>query len=366
MNKDIESLGKEEDFAEDIPSHGDKPIKSNRLVTKTGAFRVKLDNATKLVIKQYIRDAFTTLVDAKWRWTIFIFIMGFLLTWLIFAILYLIFSLAHGDPAIIKLGEAADDAPCMFNVYDFPSAFLFSVETQHTIGYGFRGLSTSCPHVIVLAFVQFVIGLGVQTLIAALVFSKLQRGKRRGETVVFSQKACIGKVDGQWRLMVRVGDFRRSQLVGARAKGIMIKRSETTNSKQEYFEQVFIDFKSEGGSNILTLLWPAIIYHTIDSSSPLWPPEKLDEFGGFSELIVLLEGVISSTSRTVQVRTSYIPEEMHFGYRFQTICPQIRYDDKYECSYFDFNTIIPIISRRPKSRKKEIKKRVPRPITVYN
>lgn len=338
----------------------------HRVVTKQGTFRVKLDSGKSVIISHYLKDALTTLVDAKWRWSFLIFVMGFLLTWLVFALLYYGFSIAHNNPEIISLGDDSDDIPCISNVFDFTSAFLFSIETQHTIGYGFRGVTSECPHVILTVFFQFIIGIAVHCLTAALVFTKLQRSKRRGETVVFSHKACIGVVDGQWRLMIRVGDFRRSQLLEPKATGIMVRRS-ANNEGKEYLQQNFIEFKSEGGGDILTLLWPAVMYHTIDVNSPLWPPEKLDEFGGFSELVVLLEGVIESTSMTVQVRTSYIPEEIHFGYKFQTICPQVQENDKYQCSYFDFNTIIPINHRRKVSHySQQGHRRQPRPIKEYN
>ncbi|KAJ8939655.1 hypothetical protein NQ318_012088 [Aromia moschata] len=64
------------------------------------------------------QDIFTTLVDAQWRWTLLVFAMNFLLSWLMFA------------------NETW--TPCITNVNSFTSCFLFSVETQHTIGYGGR------------------------------------------------------------------------------------------------------------------------------------------------------------------------------------------------------------------------------------
>jgi potassium inwardly-rectifying channel subfamily J len=317
----------------------------NRIVNKQGSYRVKLQTSRQSLLKLYLRDSFTTLVDAKWRWSILIFVMGFVLTWTIFAVIYLAFARSHGD---IDEERDEDQQVCIENVYDFTTAFLFSVETQHTIGYGYRHVTTECPHIVLTVFLQFIFGIGVQCLTAALVFSKLIRSKRRGDSIVFSQKACLAVVDGQWRVMVRVADFRKSKLVGVKAKGILIKRS-VINKKQQ-LDQTFIDFVSEGGSETLTLLWPAVIYHTVNRESPLWPPTNLRTLGGYSEIIVMLEGVIESTSRVVQTRTSYIPEEIHYGYKFQTICPQITEDGKYECSYFEINTVSPVVT--PELRKR--------------
>lgn len=314
----------------------------NRIVSKQGHYRVKIETSRKYLLRNYLRDTFTTFVDAKWRWSILIFVSGFLLTWTLFALIYLVCASNKSDK------EDEDDEVCIENVHDFTSAMLFSVETQHTIGYGFRHVTTACPLAVLAVFVQFILGIGVQCLTAALVFSKLIRSKRRGDSIVFSQKACLAVVDGQWRLMVRVADFRKSKLVGVKARGILIKR--TVNNQKHHLQQTFIDFVSEGGSETLTLLWPAVIYHTINRDSPLWPPMNLRRLGGFSEILVMLEGVIESTSRIVQTRTSYIPEEVHHGYKFQTICPQITEDGKYECSYFEINTVSPVVT--PELRKK--------------
>ncbi|MPC85190.1 Inward rectifier potassium channel 16 [Portunus trituberculatus] len=39
----------------------------------------------------------------------------------------------HGDDQ-----EDSDHPPCINNVQTFTGSFLFSIETQHTIGYGYR------------------------------------------------------------------------------------------------------------------------------------------------------------------------------------------------------------------------------------
>lgn len=322
---------------------GDK----RRLVSKQGNYRVRLENVDTNILKNYIRDAFTTLLDTKWRWILLIFVMGFILTWTVFACLYLLFSYINGDTQ-----DSYGHDPCLTNVRDFTTAFLFSLETQHTIGYGSRASTTACPHVVFCVFLQFIIGIGVQCLTAALVFTKLQSAKKRGDAIIFSQQACLGVVDGQWQLMVRVGDFRRSHLVDVKGVGRLIKRTPIPHTNQEFLDQIPIEFKSEGGGDTLTLLWPAVMYHTIDENSPLWPPENLHLFGNFSELVVMIEGVIESTSRVIQVRTSYLPDEIIMGCKFQTINPGIDDDGKYHCSYFDISTVCPIMKNAPRARRK--------------
>ena len=58
-------------------------------------------------------------------------------SWLLFAgVWYLTFSL-HGDFDPANMANESF-VPCADNIKGFTSCFLFSVETQHTIGYGGR------------------------------------------------------------------------------------------------------------------------------------------------------------------------------------------------------------------------------------
>ena len=75
---------------------------------------------------------------------------AYFISWLLFAIVWYIIGLIHGKIRIIPKTHAyiyldisgdfdlesqeSDHVVCVENVVDFTSAFLFSVETQHTIG----------------------------------------------------------------------------------------------------------------------------------------------------------------------------------------------------------------------------------------
>jgi hypothetical protein len=54
------------------------------------------------------------------------------------------------------------------------------------------------------------------------------------------------------------------------------------------------------------------------------------------EIIVMLEGIIESTGAFCHIRTSYIPQEILFGYRFQPNHPQItNHEYLFDYSIFD-------------------------------
>lgn len=115
------------------------------------------------VKRHYLADIFTTLIDLKWRWSLIIFTMTFVSTWLLFAVIWWIIGLTHGDFDVIKTLES-DHKPCMDAVTDFPTAFLFSLETQHTIGYGGRAVTSECPEAVIMIMIQSITGTLVQAL----------------------------------------------------------------------------------------------------------------------------------------------------------------------------------------------------------
>ena len=68
-------------------------------------------------------------------------------------VIYYIICYSHGDFSPEHLGQA-DWLPCISEIDGFAATFLFSLETQHTIGYGTRQTTTNCPHAIVLMSLQ--------------------------------------------------------------------------------------------------------------------------------------------------------------------------------------------------------------------
>ena len=83
------------------------------------------------------------MVDMQWRYTFLAFHFAFFFSWLIFTVLYYIVAIYRGDliPDNLPSGinYVANDppgnhTPCVWACEDFTSYFLFSMETQHTIG----------------------------------------------------------------------------------------------------------------------------------------------------------------------------------------------------------------------------------------
>ena len=127
--------------------------KRKRVVKKGGCTSVTYKNISKKR-RRYFSDLYTTLLDSSWSYCVLMFTASFYLSWCLFAIIYYIISTVHGD------FETLDDPnrkPCILEVYDFSSCFLFSLETQHTIGYGTRQTTTQCPDAMIIVSLQVVL-----------------------------------------------------------------------------------------------------------------------------------------------------------------------------------------------------------------
>ena len=117
------------------------------------------------------------LTDPNHRWNILIFTSGFVLTWLAFACLYFLLSYLHGD-LVDPRHQPPGFIPCLDNVQTFTAAYLFSIETMTTIGYGSRSQTEECPGVYLAVMIQSILGAGLQFALASIVVSKTRKAKR--------------------------------------------------------------------------------------------------------------------------------------------------------------------------------------------
>lgn len=195
--------------------------KRQRFVEKNGHCNVQHGNLGGET-SRYISDLFTTLVDLKWRWNLLIFLLTYTVAWLIMASMWWIIAYIRGD---LGHGHGHEESytPCVANVYNFPSAFLFFIETEATIGYGYRYITEKCPEGIILFLFQSLLGSVVDAFLIGCMFIKMSQPKKRAETLMFSQDAVISQRDGKLCLMFRVGNLRNSHMVSAQIRCKLIK-----------------------------------------------------------------------------------------------------------------------------------------------
>ena len=177
--------------------------KRQRLVEKNGRCNVQNGNLGG-ESGRYISDLFTYTV-----------------AWLVMASMWWVIALIRGD--LRPGGHDASHTPCVANVYNFPSAFLFFIETEATIGYGYRYITEKCPEGIVLFLFQSLLGSVVDAFLIGCMFIKMSQPNKRAETLMFSRTAVLSRRDGRLCLMFRVGNLRDSHMVSAQIRCKLIK-----------------------------------------------------------------------------------------------------------------------------------------------
>ncbi|XP_067372327.1 G protein-activated inward rectifier potassium channel 1 isoform X2 [Channa argus] len=269
----------------------EKKRKRQRFVDKNGRCNVQHGNLGGET-SRYLSDLFTTLVDLKWRWNLFIFILTYTVAWLFMASMWWFIAYLRGD-----LNRAHNDkyTPCVANVYNFPSAFLFFIETEATIGYGYRYITDKCPEGIILFLFQSILGSIVDAFLIGCMFIKMSQPKKRAETLMFSEHAAISMRDGKLTLMFRVGNLRNSHMVSAQIRCKLLKSRQTPEGEFLPLDQLELDVGFSTGADQLFLVSPLTICHVIDTKSPFYDLSQRSMQTEQFEIVVILEGIVETT-----------------------------------------------------------------------
>ncbi|XP_072046891.1 ATP-sensitive inward rectifier potassium channel 8-like [Amphiura filiformis] len=406
-----------------------------RLIEKDGACNI-IHTPLKNKRFRFLSDAYTTLIDLKWRYILLILTLTYVLSWSFFAIAWYTVAWVHGDIADTSsgylglfggtpdndqgyddygipgiegtdyggtvgtiladgnyyssdigpthstqtgeyitddygsvidaavtsglsinsaigeedIGGSADAGsfgnygdyhmPCVFNVETLFGAFLFSMETQTTIGYGFRFISEICVYAAALEAVQNIFSYIVNTIMLGLIFAKIGTPSNRVNTLKFSRHAVIAMRNGKLCFMFRVGNIRSSHLFEPHIRAYAIKPTITEEGEYVPLYHHNMDFNFSMGEDRTLLIWPVIICHVIDDKSPLYEIPADDLIDTDLEIMVFLEGVVEQTGLTTQARTSYLPSEIKWGHRFSSgvIALNSEKDKMYKINYQKFNS----------------------------
>lgn len=290
---------------------------------------------------RFLQDIFTTLVDTQWRWTLLCFSLSFVLSWLGFAVIWWLIAFTHGDFDERHLPPFQIEnnwTPCIYNIFSFTSCILFSIETQHTIGYGSRSTTEECPEAIFVMCVQSIAGVMIQAFMVGIVFAKMSRPKQRTQTLLFSRNAVICQRDGELCFMFRVGDMRKSHIIGAAVRAQLIRSRTTKEGEVLSQNQQELAVGTDGQNGNLFFIWPTTIVHKINAESPLYHMTAEDMLIDRFEVVAILEGTIESTGQTTQARSSYLPQEILWGHRFEPMVTYSKDRQGYEVDYSLFNS----------------------------
>uniref|UniRef100_T1GT57 Inward rectifier potassium channel C-terminal domain-containing protein n=1 Tax=Megaselia scalaris TaxID=36166 RepID=T1GT57_MEGSC len=301
-----------------------------RIILKNGLCNVVQGNVAQGK-KRYVLDIFTAIVDAQWRWTMLFFLCSLFSVYMFFGTIYWVSAIANGDIEYMERISHVDYNPdsenftmCITSIKNFVSALTYSIETQHTIGYGGKYTTRN-----------------------------VQSPKTRAKTLMFSKNALISHRDGVPCFMFRIGDLRKSHIINAKIKAKIIRKKVSVENEEIPFYQEDLTFGSDDEEERLLFVWPTTIVHKIDSNSPIYEMSAKDMLKTRFEIVVVLEGIMEATGTTIQARTSYTPYEILWGHRFQEVVSFNRITGDYDVDYSGFDETVEVDTPLCSARKLE-------------
>jgi inward rectifier potassium channel len=239
-------------------------------------------------------DLYHFLLTTSWPRLIGLIVALYLVTNLMFAVLYLLG------------GDTIENA----RTGSFEDAFFFSVQTMATIGYGKmvpRGAYANA-----LVTLEALTGMLYLAMATGLIFAKFSRPTAR---VMWSRVAVVAPRDGVPHLMFRLANQRGNQIVEATMRAVM-SHNEVTREGERIRRFLNVELVRDR-ITFFALTWT--VMHKIDEKSPLWGEtvESLEAHG--SELILSVMGLDDTFAQTVNARHSYLPSEIRWGHRLVDI-----------------------------------------------
>ncbi|CAL8360848.1 unnamed protein product [Merluccius merluccius] len=314
-------------------------IHRSRLVTKDGRCNIEYGNVNYSNHFAFIADFWTTFVEIRWRFVLLFFIAAFTLSWFIFGLLW--YWIARTNEDLSWQNPPEDHMPCVDNVDGLTTSFLYSLETQTTIGYGGRAITPLCPGAVALIIIQSLVGAIINCFMCGIILSKISLPKKRAKTITFSDMAVICPKKGTLCLSIRVANMRKTLLIGSQIYGKLLRTTHTSDGETIIMDQVNIDFTVDAGKDNLFFVCPLTLYHIIDTSSPFFEMAVDTLHKQEFELVVFLDGTAESTSSSCQVRTSFIPQEIMWGYNFLPIISRSK-EGKYKVDFSNFSKVVPV------------------------
>ncbi|XP_037534039.1 ATP-sensitive inward rectifier potassium channel 1a.1 [Nematolebias whitei] len=310
-----------------------------RLVTKDGRCNIEYGNIKYSTHFAFLADFWTTFVEIRWRFVLIFFSASFTMSWFIFGLLWYWIARNNGD--LTWQNPSEDHSPCVNNVVGLTTAFLYSIETQMTIGYGGRAITPFCPGAVAVLIIQSLLGAIINCFMCGVILAKISLPKKRAKTITFSEMAVICPRNNSLCLSIRVANLRKTLMIGSQIYGKLLRTTTTPDGETIIMDQVNIDFMVDAGKDNLFFVCPLTLYHVIDKSSPFFEIAVDTLHNQDFELVVFLDGTAESTSSSCQVRTSFIPQEIMWGFNFMPIISRSK-EGKYRVDFSNFSKVVPV------------------------
>jgi len=243
------------------------------------------------------RDPYDVLLRTPWWVGASLLVTAFLAVNALFAVAYAAIGGVYGARA----GSWVD-------------GFFISVQTLGTLGYGAMYPQSLGAHLLVT--MEVILGVFVLALATGVIFSKFSSIRAR---VRFSERAVVGPWNGVPTLMFRLGNERRSRVIDASIR-VVLMRSETTLEGVRFYRMVDLELERMRNPS-LSRSWT--VFHKITESSPLWgaTPESLATAD--AEFLVTLTGLDETSSQSLHANGRYGHGQLAWGARYADILTEL-------------------------------------------
>jgi hypothetical protein len=257
--------------------------------------------------KQLTKDMFHTILGKTWSGVLVMFVFTYAAQWLMWAIVW------WGANKVDKHYNGT----CVDKMSSFNSAIEFSIETSSSIGFGNLYVDAECRWGTLILMFQELTAKLCDCFWIGLVFQKLARPQSRMATLKFSRRAVISVLDGQQKLMFRIGDLNPGlNWASTELKLYMFHDGATAEGLHMAFRQTRLELDLH---SIGLFLLPFVVSHSIDEDSPLWGMTQRRLESEKVEFILVFEGVVEVTGNTLHARTSYLSNEVKWGRFFSEV-----------------------------------------------
>ena len=162
------------------------------------------------------------------------------------------------------------------------AAFLFSLETMTTIGYGIpynagSPFEDECRTVLAVIWLQAMLSILMNASCIGLIFARLSRASNRASQIIFSDKAVVRCVRGRHYLFFRVaeasfGDYTPAVEAHVRLYAVLHEGRDPETRALFQTRVCRLTNPNDELGGFLFLATPQVVSHRIDPWSPLAPP----------------------------------------------------------------------------------------------
>jgi len=273
------------------PGLGEKYFKhTKRIINKDGSFNIKRTGGGLSSI-----NAFHYLINISWTKFLLIVFAGFIVTNLIFALLYQLAGI-----------ENLSNASSSDGVQSFLNTFFFSVQTFATVGYG--GIHPTGLFSNIISSLESMTGILSFALATGLLYGRFSKPSAK---IIFSDRAIIAPFQEGKALMFRVANSRDNILMEMEANAMMtfLDKSDSRFTRKYFPLKLQINF-----IHFFPLPWT--IVHPIDEDSPLSGKTAKELANLEAEVLIMIKGFDDSFSQNVIARSSYKFNEIDWDVKF--------------------------------------------------